>query len=56
MKKVNYAIGALKRKYQLGRGDQEPGTFINLVNAQKAERVKELPKNPTLRTAIMGAI
>lgn len=53
----NYKVGALKRKYKLGRGDVEPGTFINKINSQKAENVKDgLPKNSSERTAIMGAV
>ncbi len=30
-KSVNYKVGGLKRKYKLGRGDQKPGTFINML-------------------------
>ena len=35
-KKLNYKMGAMKRKYKLGRGSQEPGTFIKLAQAKKA--------------------
>lgn len=48
-------MGALKRKYKLGRGDVEPGTFINKVNQPK-EQTQKIPQNPTKRTAFMGLI
>ena len=41
----NYKIGAAKRKFKLGRADFQPGTLINKINTQKAEKA-----------AIMGAI
>ncbi len=55
MKKVNYAIGALKRKFKTGPTDQEPGTFISKANAQKAPQ-QEMPKGKPAKVAIMGAI
>lgn len=45
-KAVNSKVGALKRKYKLGKVDVSPGTFISKMNSQKAT-----PK----KVAIMGA-
>lgn len=56
MKKLNYQVGALKRKFKTGRLDVEPGTFISKMNEQKASSVKEAMKNPTERTAFMGMV
>ncbi len=54
MKSVNYKIGALKRKYQLGKGDIEPGTFINKINVQKA--TEKLPEKKEVKVAILGLV
>ncbi len=37
MKQVNYKMGALKRKFQTGPKDVEPGTFISKMNESKKE-------------------
>ena len=29
MKKLNYKVGALKRKFKMGKGDFTPGTLIS---------------------------
>ncbi len=55
MKKVNYAVGALKRKFKTGPADQEPGTFISAANASKAKEIIE-KKNSPVSVAIKGAI
>ncbi len=54
MKKVNYKMGALKRKFKTGRDDQEPGTFIKLAQVQK-EAAQESPKE-TLKVSIAGLV
>ncbi len=35
MKKINYTIGALKRKFGMGKGDFEPGALISKVTKPK---------------------
>lgn len=53
---VNYKMGAQKRKYNLGRGQVEPGTFISKSRSQKAtmKEVKQLPSKT--KVAILGMI
>lgn len=53
---VNYKMGAQKRKYNLGRGGVEPGTFISKLRSQKAtvKKVKQLPSKT--KVAIMGMV
>lgn len=53
-----YKLGALKRKFQTGRADMPPGTFIAKANEKKREALtkQQLPQNPTERTAILGAV
>lgn len=53
-KKVNYAVGALKRRFKLGKADVEPGTFINKINSSKVDKV--LKKNTKTSVAIKGLI
>lgn len=57
MKALNYKVGALKRKYNLGKGDFAPGTLINHINAQKAAESKA-PTSITRieKVAIMGLV
>lgn len=57
----DYKVGALKRKFKLGKGEVVPGTFIKLMNDQKASAKKyqsadvvDMP--PKKRTAYMGMI
>ncbi len=52
----NYKVGALKRKFKLGRGDTKPGEFISKVtnSSPYAEGVKETV-NPT-QIGIRGLI
>jgi len=54
MKKLNYKIGALKRKLKV-KGDFEPGTLISKVNESKG---LEKLKNPLTKkqVAIMGLV
>lgn len=53
----NYKVGALKRKFNMGRVDVEPGTFIRKMNAQKAAPVQAEPKlSREEKVAIMGLI
>lgn len=40
MKKLNYKLGALKRKFKI-EGDFEPGTLISKVNGSKRELLKK---------------
>lgn len=55
-KTLNYKIGAAKRKFKI-RGNIEPGTLINNMNAQKTANNRDgLPTQPIERTAIMGAV
>lgn len=52
---VNYKMGAQKRKYNLGRGEVEPGTFISKSRSQKATKeAKELPSKT--KVAILGMV
>lgn len=55
MKSVNYKMGALKRKYKLGKADVEPGTFISKANASKAKKILE-KKNSKVSVAVKGLI
>ncbi len=50
-----YKVGALKRKFKLGRADQEPGTFISKVNASKVKKIVE-KKNSKVSLAVKGLI
>lgn len=52
---VNYKYGALKRKYETGKDNQEPGTFISKVNEMKQE-VKSKQSTPKTKLAIMGLV
>ncbi len=55
MKSVNYKMGALKRKYKLGKADVEPGTFISKANASKVKKILE-KKNSKVSVAVKGLI
>ncbi len=57
-RKVNYKMGALKRRFKTGKVDIEPGTFINQSKAQKVAQNKarlETPISLPMRISIMGA-
>jgi hypothetical protein len=55
MKKLNYKVGALKRKFKI-KGDFEPGTLLSKVNENKA-LLKNLKKPLTKKqVAIMGLV
>ncbi len=56
MKAVNYKVGALKRRFKLGRADQEPGTFINKSNQNKSVPTQKDGVTPTLEVAIRGLV
>jgi len=56
MKGLNYKGGALKRKFKMGRGNVEPGAFINKLNESKH---KKLAKNRGIspkKLGIMGLV
>ncbi len=50
-------MGALKRKYKLGRGDVEPGTFISKINQKKSSTEPQKDgTNTVTKVAIRGLI
>lgn len=55
-RKVNYLMGALKRKYKTGRTDQEPGTFIKLSKQKAPLDETESGTSAKEKVAIMGMI
>ena len=58
MKKLNYKVGALKRKFKNGKADFEPGTLISKVNESK-DSIRNKDKKEAIsktRLAIMGLI
>lgn len=55
MKKVNYKVGALKRKFGV-KGDFEPGTLISKVNENKALLKEVKPPLSKKQVAIMGMV
>jgi hypothetical protein len=56
MKKVNYQIGVLKRKFKLGKGDQPPGTFIRKAQEANKTITQTVPANPIERIAVDGMV
>lgn len=55
-KSRNYKLGALKRRYKLGRGDTKPGDLINLVNRQKEDVKSNNQPISKTRLSIMGLV
>ena len=55
MKKLNYKIGALKRKFKLGKGEIEPGDFISKINKKSNIKSLEEPLSKE-QVAIMGMV
>ncbi len=50
-------MGALKRKYKLGRGDVEPGTFISKINQKKSSTQEQKDGTTTTqKVSIRGLI
>ncbi len=50
-----YKVGALKRKFKLGKGDFAPGTLINKMNEAKQQKpLKEVDSKTKL--AIKGLV
>ncbi len=59
MKKLNYKVGATKRKLKAGRVEFKPGELITKMNAQKVAQNKAKSNNSVSRetkVAIMGAV
>lgn len=56
MKDLNYRIGALKRKFKMGKGDFEPGTLINKLKTQNAAAPVEVTEPSKEKVAIMGLV
>lgn len=55
MKKLNYKVGALKRKFAVP--DFKPGELITKMNEMKVPRVKqEMPVDPKKKLAVKGLI
>lgn len=38
MKKLNYMVGAFKRRFKMGRGDFKPGALMEKLNESKAAK------------------
>jgi hypothetical protein len=56
MKALNYKIGALKRKYQMGKSDFEPGTLINKVNQPQRSIINDKQPLSKAQIAIRGMV
>jgi hypothetical protein len=55
MKKLNYKMGAAKRKFKL-QGKVAPGELINQLNAQKTPRNKGETKTSDFKQGVYGLI
>ena len=55
-KKSNYKVGAIKRKFKMGRVDSKPGDFISKMNESKINRVSNNQSVPKNKLEIMGLV